>query len=312
MTAVLRRWGYRRVISTAITTVVLLIFSYVLYQQWQAGHFNELKYPLAPILLSALGMFGLAVMLGFLWCWILRLLSNKRMLIKPLLYAHFVSWIARYIPGKISQIAGKVVLSEGLGYRRGVLIASVFYENAFFIGSGISIVLLCLGPGSLTHILSPGWSEPWITVFALALISGLLLSVYFLPSVMRRFLRSQGGLDGSISSGSVMLLFVSYHFTHLSAGLGFYLLLELLAPLNNVPLIVAIGILTAAHIGGVLAIVVPAGLGVRESILALLLASYMPMDQAIVISAVTRIWSTAADGYVLASIPILGIVRKRI
>jgi len=310
MTMTFRRWGYRRVISGTITAMVLLVFFYVLNQQWQAGHFHELRYPLAPILLSALGMFGLAVLLGVLWCWILRLLSNKRVLTKPLLYAHFVSWLARYIPGKISQVAGKVILSEGIGYRRGVLIASVFYENAFFIGSGVSVVLLCLGPASLTRILPSGLSESWITIFALVIISGLLMSVYFLPSVVRRFLRERGGIDGSISPGSVMMLFVSYHLAHLFAGVGFYVLLDLLAPQNNVPLIVAIGILTAAHIGGILAVVVPAGLGVRETILALLLASYMPMDQAIVVSAVTRIWSITADGFVLASIPILGFARK--
>jgi hypothetical protein len=255
-------------------------------------------------------MYGLAVVLGMLWCRILRLLSNERAVIRPLMYVHFVSWLARYIPGKISQIAGKVVLSEGLGYRRGVLIASVFYENAFFIGSGISTVLLCLGPISLRRLVSPGLSETWITILALAFIFGLLLSVYFIPEVMRRFLKDRGGIDGPISTSTVILLFVSYHFAHLIAGLGFYVLLELLAPQNNVPFVVAIGILTAAHIGGILAIIVPAGLGVRESILALLLATYMPMDQALLISIITRIWSIVADGYVLASLPITAIRRR--
>jgi hypothetical protein len=49
---------------------------------------------------------------------------------------------------------------------------------------------------------------------------------------------------------------------------------------------------------------------VRESILALLLTSYMPMDQALLVSIVTRIWSIVADGYVLASLPIVAIRQK--
>lgn len=306
-----QRWNPQRGLSAVITTVVLLVFSYVLYQQWRSGQLHELDYPLAPILLSALGMYGLAVLLGIFWCRILRMLSTKRTVISPLMHVHFVSWLARYIPGKIGQIASKVVLSESLGYRRGVLIASVFYENAFFIGSGISTVLLCLGPVSLRRLLPSGWSETWVMVLSLIIVSGLLLFVYFLPPVMHRFLNDRGGVDKPISTGTVMSLFVSYHIAHLAAGLGFYVLLQLLAPQTPVPLIVAIGILTAAHIGGVLAIVVPAGLGVRETILALLLASYMPMDQALLISVLTRIWSTVADGYVLVSISINGLRRSR-
>lgn len=310
MIEVLRRWGCRRIISTAITALVLLLFVYVLYQQWQAGHFHELKYPITPILLSALGMFGLAVLLGFLWCWILGLVSGKRVLVWPLLYVHFVSWLARYVPGKIGQVVGKVVLAENIGYRRGVLIASVFYENAFFIGSGISTALLFLGPASLKRVLSPVLSEQWIIFFALAFIAGLLLSVYLLPAIMRRFLRGKGGVDRAISTKSVIFLFISYHFTHLVAGVGFYSLLVLLAPQNSVPFADSVGILAAAHIGGVLAFIVPAGLGVREFILALLLISYMPMDQAVLISLITRVWSTMADGYVLATVPIISLTQK--
>jgi len=81
-------------------------------------------------------------------------------------------------------------------------------------------------------------------------------------------------------------------------------------PQTGVPLVDAIGILTAAHIVGVLAFIVPAGLGVRESILALLLVSYMPMDQAVLISLITRLWSTVADSYVLAAVLVFRIDLK--
>jgi len=310
MMEMLQRWGWRRIVSTAVTALVLLFFVYVLHRQWQAGHFHELKYPIAPILLSSLGMFALAVLLGFLWCWILGLVSGQRVRLRPLFYAHFVSWLARYVPGKIGQVVGKIVLGENIGFRRGDLIASVLYENAFFVGSGISTALLCLGPASLRRILSPALSERWIMVLALALIAGLLLISYLLPVFMRRFLRGRGSIGRAIPAKSVLILFISYHFAHLVAGVGFYFLLTLLVPQTGVPLVDAIGILTAAHIVGVLAFIVPAGLGVRESILALLLVSYMPMDQAVLISLITRLWSTVADSYVLAAVLVFRIDLK--
>lgn len=310
MTTRLQKPGWRGIVSPVITALVLLLFVYVLYQQWQAGQFRDLKYPVAPFLLSALGMFGLAVLLGFLWCWILGLISGGKTKVWPLLYAHFISWLARYMPGKIAQVVSKIMLGESIGYRRGALIASTFYENVFFIGSGISTALLCLGPTFLKSALSSELSERWIVIFAFILVAGMLLFSYLTPAIARHFFRDKVAGDRAISAKSTMSLFVAYHFSHLAAGTGFYFLLVSLAPQNSVSLAEAIGILTAAHIGGILAFIVPAGLGVRESILALLLASYMPMDQAVLVSLITRAWSTVADGYVLISVPFIKLARK--
>lgn len=312
MTARLQKREWRDIVSPVITALVLLLFVYVLYQQWQTGQFRELKYPVAPFLLSALGMFGLAVLLGFLWCRILGQISGRKTKVRPLLYAHFISWLARYTPGKIAQIASKIMLGESIGYRRGTLIASTFYENVFFIGSGISAVMLCLGPAFLKSALSSELSERWIVIFAVVVVAGMLLFSYLLPAMARHFFRDKAAGDWAISAKSTMSLFVAYHFTHVAAGAGFYFLLTALVPQNSVTLAEAIGILTAAHIGGILAFIVPAGLGVRESILALLLSSYMPMDQAVLVSLITRVWSTVADGYVLISVPFIKFARKGI
>ncbi len=312
MTARLQKPGWRGIVSPVITALVLLLFVYVLYQQWQAGQFHDLKYPVVPFLLSALGMFGLAVLLGFLWCWILGLISGRKTKVWPLLYAHFISWLARYAPGKIAQVVSKIMLGESIGYRRGALIASTFYENVFFIGSGISTALLCLGPIFLKSALSSELSERWIVIFAFILVAGMLLFSYLMPAIVGHFFRDKVAGDWAISAKSTISLFVAYHFSHLAAGAGFYFLLVSLVPQNSVPFAEAIGILTAAHIGGILAFIVPAGLGVRESILALLLASYMPMDQAVLVSLITRAWSTVADGYVLISVPFIKLARKSI
>lgn len=312
MTAWLSKLRWRSIVSPVITTLVLLLFAYVLYQQWQTGQFRELKYPVMPFLVSALGMFGLAVLLGFLWSWILGLVSGKKTKVMELLYAHFISWLARYVPGKVAQVASKIMLGENAGYRRGALMASTFYENAFFIGSGVSAVLFCLGPAFLKSALSSDLSERWIALFAVILVAGLLLSSYLLPSIARLFVGDKVVGDWAISARSTMSLFIAYHFPHVVAGAGFYFLLAALMPQNSVTLPEAIGILTAAHIGGMLAFIVPAGLGARESILALLLAPYMPVDQAVLVALITRAWSIVADGYVLIAAPFIRLAGRNI
>lgn len=306
-----RRRDYRRALSIAITTVVLLVFLYVVYRQWHGGKLDQLKFPVLPFLLSATGMFGLSILLGLFWCLLVRMITGAHLSMAALLHSHFVTWLARYIPGKITQLAGKVIMGENAGYPRGPLIASVYYENALFIGSGISTFLLCLGPSVLKRYLAPALSETWLVLLAILMISILLLSVNALPLVMRRFLKGSGWAGHVIPFRSAVKLFVTYHLTHMAAGAGFYFLLAVITPESSISFFAAIGILTAAHIGGILAFIVPAGLGVRDTILAMLLSGYMPVEQAVLISLITRVWSILADVYVLVTIPVLRLVWKR-
>ncbi|NTW42780.1 MAG: UPF0104 family protein, partial [Cellulomonadaceae bacterium] len=49
---------------------------------------------------------------------------------------------------------------------------------------------------------------------------------------------------------------------------------------------------------GILAVFVPSGLGVRESVFVLIATAYMPVEQAIVIALLARLYSLIGDGVV--------------
>lgn len=78
-------------------------------------------------------------------------------------------------------------------------------------------------------------------------------------------------------------------------GTAFWLLLGSLAEMPLATLRDAIGIHALVFVAGYLAFVVPAGLGVREAALALLLGPYFPAGVAAAVAAFTRLWTIAAE-----------------
>jgi uncharacterized membrane protein YbhN (UPF0104 family) len=83
--------------------------------------------------------------------------------------------------------------------------------------------------------------------------------------------------------------------TWLVYGTAFWLLLGSLAEMPLSTLRDAIGIHAFVFVAGYLAFVVPAGLGVREAALALLLGPYFPAGVAAAVAAFTRLWTIAAE-----------------
>jgi uncharacterized membrane protein YbhN (UPF0104 family) len=75
-------------------------------------------------------------------------------------------------------------------------------------------------------------------------------------------------------------------------------------PLAAQPRFVA-GTVAAAYLVGYLFILVPAGIGVREGAMLLLLQQVMPAGGALVVSVLSRVWFTAAELVPLAFLPAL-------
>ncbi len=78
-------------------------------------------------------------------------------------------------------------------------------------------------------------------------------------------------------------------------GLGFYMLTNSIYHLPVSEMLYTGGIYGLAAIIGILSIFAPSGIGVREGILILGLSLVMPQEYAVIISVVSRLWSTIAE-----------------
>lgn len=99
----------------------------------------------------------------------------------------------------------------------------------------------------------------------------------------------------------------AYALSWVLLGLAFALFVAAFEPTTAAnPRFVA-GTVAAAYLVGYLFIIVPAGIGVREGAMVLLLAQVMPPAGAIVVGALSRVWFTAAELVPLALLPVLPV-----
>ena len=99
-----------------------------------------------------------------------------------------------------------------------------------------------------------------------------------------------------LSGVSIFKFQIEYLLPRLLNGIGFVLLAISILPTVEPSMYIGLAATYIfAGIIGMLAIFIPGGIGVRESIIVLLASSYMPVEQAIILSLVARLYTTVAD-----------------
>src|SRR3990172_11713077 len=88
-----------------------------------------------------------------------------------------------------------------------------------------------------------------------------------------------------------MLILAGYYsFNWLLAGVSFYIFIRAFYPVELHYILIISGIYAISYAAGFIIFFMPAGLGVREGTLTLLLSLFIPMPVAIGISLLSRLW----------------------
>ncbi len=206
----------------------------------------------------------------------------------------------RWLPGSLWSYGSRMVLSTRAGIPSLIVGAAMALELALTLSSwavlGIVGGLIC---GLAVDL------PVRLPVLLLILSSFLTVVVLLtlvprkqdwlcnkLQGVSRRFcllgqVRPRARIAGSV--------FVLYSLLGLFNGLAFWLVLQGIAPEANVPLLAAIAANALAWLIGFLAIFAPAGLGVREGVLVLLLAPWLPWELGMVAAGCWRLLQIASE-----------------
>jgi len=128
---------------------------------------------------------------------------------------------------------------------------------------------------------------------AVVVVAVAALAVLFrrrLLGLARRRLPGFDPAELAPSAGTVAWLVAGYAAYWVVTGLAFAALVASLYPLaaGDVPLVVAA--YAAAYAAGFLALLTPAGLGVREGVLVIALTPVLPAGPALVVALVSRVW----------------------
>lgn len=237
---------------------------------------------------------------AFIWIILLRNLgaTNLQPQLLPLLYVYAKSWLGRYIPGTAPWILGKIYFASKLGVSKNKLAVSSLLEGGLQILVTLVIAIIIL-------LFDSRISEVISTQFEILMIITLLIGVLtVLPPVFNRlfalvyklikrktFPAQHYATPKTITQGTLLYVIGS-----LLGGLSFFFIAKsVYAPLAYSDLLFVLGLSNLANAVSMLAIFAPSGVGVREGIQVALLSLIMPVEFALLIAVITRIWSILVD-----------------
>lgn len=284
----------RRLAQWLSLGLVLVLWGAYLARSWGqlAGHEWHVAYwPLAGALLGWVAGF---LMLAVGWVILVRQ-AGAILPLRSGVPVWALSMPARYVPGNVWHVAGRLYLGSRLGLGADTLLGATAVEQILTL-LGALLLGLPLGMPWTTETASfrATWALP------LALVAGLGLAGVH-PRSMGAVLRLAGwALRKPAASVQVTYRGVAaalgwYTASSLVGGIAFWLLVASLGGAGWPELPRLVGAYCLAFALGYLSFVTPAGLGAREAALALLLGGVVPSPVAVGASLLARVCSSLAE-----------------
>lgn len=203
----------------------------------------------------------------------------------------FVSNLARYIPGALWQMGALAVLARQQGVSASAATSAALVLTVVNTLCGLAVVL------TLGNSLAAAPVTPWLP--ALAAVAGLAALRWVAPHVVRWLAQRTGrelqlpALSNRMFAAAVGGSVLSW----LAYGIAFKLFVSGTMPGVELSVAAAIAIYAGSYLAGFLSLGPPAGIGVADGALVYLLSAggIATPGEAVVISALTRLWRTALE-----------------
>lgn len=202
-------------------------------------------------------------------------------------YMYNLAQLAKYVPGSIWQFVSRIAMLRARQAPATAIRDSLLAENGWVVGSALLIGVVLLGlaqPGFFPRLLAAGARIPAELLLLLggATLLGLVVALLWLRRRAARLLPWLLRLRPPWAACSTLLL------GWLALGASFLLCMRpFLTEGPSWPAVV--GVYCLAWVVGFLVPFAPAGLGVREVVLAMALDSFVAADTSLVVMAVHRV-----------------------
>jgi hypothetical protein len=253
--------------------------------------------------------------LGHACGWLFILYSfHHRVPFLPGIYVWAKSLIARYVPGNVLMVMGRMLMIEPYGVPKRVSFTSVAYEHALLAASAATAIAVAL----------PFWDQlqNFSRIIWLVLIVPPLALACLHPAFVGRLgnfiLRKLGRetIDVFLRFRDVIWIFVYYCIIWIVFGFALFAMVRTVTQIDLSDLPIVIASTPLAWLTSVLFFISPSGLGVREGVYAATLGfafkSDFPDDYGGVAAAfaiVIRFWQTLVE--ICLVFIIMGLVRIR-
>jgi glycosyltransferase 2 family protein len=177
-----------------------------------------------------------------------------------------VAWgqplLARYVPGSILYVLGRVLLSERAGVPRRITVASIVYEQAISATSAIVVAAYFV----IKHPDLQGDPIRWAVLLLIPLAIFILSPQVFRP-LSDKALRVLGRdpLPAVISLRDVILLIIYFSLIWLAVAFGIYSVARSIIYIPYSDILLVGSAQAIGYFAALVTLVAPAGLGVRDA-----------------------------------------------
>lgn len=277
---------YKKIVGLVIVGGIFYFIGGLIYREWEKiSQYNWSPQPVW-LFLSIIVLFMIYLMSAYGWTIILKRIGAKVDIHKSL-SIFLLSIFGRYIPGGVWSALGRMYLCRLAKIPDSLSGVSIILEQAYpIISAGIVFAISLLfwdNSGSFIKIIPAVVMIPLFLVFIhprpfLMILNPLLTRV------------RRGPIRVSLSFTSMLVLTLYYSIYWIITGLAFYLFIRSFYPISFSYIPLLSGIYAISFTAGYLTFFTPAGLGVREGSLTILLSFFIPTPIAVGVAILSRIW----------------------
>ena len=285
----------KKVAKSAVKICIILSIFYFLgknlYRNWGQIDFKQLHFNVSLLIISVFFLLGFFLMLAFGWKSIFKGIGVSLPFFKSLKII-FYSQLGKYLPGKIWTFAGRMYFCQKIGIPTSKTFLSMVLELALITISGILIFLIALS-------ISPGFEiniHPFFLIIVV-IVSFIIVHPKVLTRIINFFLRliKKEPIKIELNFFQICSIMGCYFIIWFCFGIAFYFLINSVTFITPSKIPIITGSFAISNTIGIMALFAPAGLGVREGILSLLLSNFFPLSLAILLSFLCRIWISVGE-----------------
>ena len=287
------RWRDLLRLATSVLALAVVVFflARVLSANWTQVRQHQWQFHWPFLAFSFLSLIGSYLVDIAVWRYAAHHLGG-RLPYRRALRLYFAAGLAKYIPGTVWQFFGWFYLAQREGISKLVAGTSIVICQSLSALAGALLALAAFAMRGSQQVVYQLLPLVLIIPFGL-----LVLQPRFVAAVLNwglaRIGRQPVSLD--LSFRDLATVFVLYLGSYLLWGLALFLFANSLTPLSVQHFAPFLGVFPAAYALGLLAPFAPAGLGVREGVLAYLIGFFVPLPIATVIALLTRPWMLVVE-----------------
>lgn len=296
------------VLGMLIVILSLYYCTRLIYNNWEIICDKKFNYNFYNI--SAAFAFNIMYLIMLSWCWQRLTLAFKCSLPAKLgMPIWLITYIGRYIPGKVLFVMGRVMAYNAFEAKVVSTTYATILDNLFHILTATVV-------GACTLIFVPQiplYCKIALVVGALVGCS-ILLNPYLCNKILHKAISKFNTAETEnkihVTGRQLIRLLSNYLLAYIPLTLSVYFLAQGLGEIPFYKAVLLTGCLSSGTALGILAIVLPSGLGVREGIFAWLASFFIAGPNAAVLPIISRLLMTISELICMVVAIIVVIAQK--